>query len=106
MGYYPRTINDARMTEGQLDRWTDATRRYNRGEVNGLTYFVDHRNNSSGRDGYSASPYPTVASGVAAANAAGGDIVLIRAGTYNERMTFTKPVTLRTSRGSVVTIGQ
>ena len=36
---------------------------------------------------------------------AGGDIVLIRSGNYDEQMTITKPVTLRATRGPA-TIGE
>ena len=46
-----------------------------------------------------------ITAGMATANPAGGDIVLLRAGNYNEPMTITKPLTLRASRGDV-TIGQ
>ena len=100
-----KSLATLRMTEGQLDRWTDATRRYHPGEVSGFTYFVNRSNTSPPFNGYSADPFPTVVDGVAAANPAGGDIVLIRAGTYEERMTISKPVTLRASCG-IVTIGQ
>jgi nitrous oxidase accessory protein NosD len=47
-------------------------------------------------------PYPTVAAGVTAAAANGSDIVLVRAGNYNEPQIITKPLTLRATRGSAV----
>ena len=93
------------MTEGQLDRWTDATRRYHSGDVSGLTYFVNRSNVSPPFTGYSTDPFVTVADGIAKADPAGGDIVLIRAGTYSEAMAISKPLTLRASNG-MVTIGQ
>jgi len=117
-----RDFNNIRMTEGQLDKWADATRRYHRGEVSGLTFFVD-LNRPSGPptpDGLSTNPYRTVAEGFNAAVAefslpedsapGSGNIVLVRGGNYNERITLTAPprttVTLRAPRGSVVTIGR
>jgi hypothetical protein len=101
------TLSNIVLTDGQLDRWTDATRQYDflTGEVSGLTYFVDWTNSTAPFNGYSTDPYRTVAGGIAAANAAGGDIVLIRTGAYDEPMTVTKPVTLRPSRGPA-TIGE
>lgn len=96
---------NVRLTEGQLDRWTDATREYHFGEVSGFTYFVDYRHTSWPFTGYSKYPFSTVEDGIGAANPFGGDIVLIRAGSYNETMTINKPVTLRASHGPV-TIGQ
>ncbi len=97
-----QTLDNTRLTGGQLDRWTDATRRYHLGETTGVTYFVDRNNlTSPPYDGYSTDPHRTLAGGVAAANPAGGDIVLIRTGNYNEPMTITKPLTLRATRGTV-----
>lgn len=98
-------IDNMRLSEGQLDRWTDATRRYHSNEVSGLTYFVDWRNTTSPYNGYSADPYRTVLDGVNAANTGGGKIVLIRDGSYNETLTIAAPVTLRSGSG-IVSIGQ
>ena len=70
--------------------------------VTGSTRFVD-RANTCGSVGNSAcagrfgGPFPTLAQGVSVASA--GDIVLIRPGHYNERMTLTKAVTFRPTRG-------
>lgn len=96
------TLDNIRMTPGQLDRWTDATRLFHWGEVSGFTYFVQ-RSMPVTRpySGLSTDPYPNLAGGIAAANPNGGDIVLLRAGNYDEPMTITKPLTLRASRGNV-----
>ena len=99
------TIDTMRLTDGQLDRWTDATRQYHANEVSGLTYFVDQANTSAPFNGYSSDSYRTVADGVTAATQTTGNIALIRSGSYNETLTVTSPVTLRSSRGPV-TIGQ
>jgi hypothetical protein len=116
MGYYGATdcvglgedmitIENMRLTDGQLDRWTDATRRYRASDVDGLTYFVDWRNTTAPYNGYSTDPHRTIANGIGAAGDGGGDIVLVRAGQYAENLTVTKPVTIRANRGSVV-VGQ
>jgi hypothetical protein len=115
-------FNNVRRTEGQLDRWADATRRYHRGEVSGATFFVDRNRPPGGPapDGLSTNPYPTVAQGFSAAVAefslpessapGSGNVVLVRAGNYNERITLSAPagtiISLRAPRGSVVTIGR
>lgn len=96
------TLANLRMTDGQLDRWTDASRRYHAGEVSGLTYFVDGTNITAPFTGYSTDPYRTVAGALGASDPSGGDIVLIRAGSYDEPMTINRPVTLRASRGTAV----
>lgn len=98
------TIDNMRLTEGQLDRFSDATRLYHANEVSGLTYFVDWRNTTSPFNGYSTDPFQTVLDGVNAADPTGGDIVLIRDGVYNENLLLTEPVTLRANNG-IVTIG-
>ena len=99
------TVDTVRLSEGQLDRWTDATRRYHSNEVTGLTYFVDWRNNSAPFNGYSTDPYATVEDGLDAAAVGNGKIVNIRDGVYPENLLIDSPITLRASRG-VVTLGQ
>ncbi len=96
------TIDNMRLTQGQLDRWTDATRRYRYSDVSGFTYFVDWRSNAPPFSGYSYDPYQTVEAGINRANQDGGDIVLVRTGTYPENLQVTKRVTLRANRGAVV----
>ena len=99
------TYDNIRLTEGQLDRWTDATRRYHSGEVSGLTRFVDRANPQPSNDGYSTNPYRTVAAGISAATSPGQNIVSIRSGSYDEQFTTAQRVTLRATRGWV-TIGR
>ena len=93
-----------RFTNDQLDRLTDTASSSRRFVATGRTWFVDRncgsiiRNGSSRCDAFSG-PFGLVRDGVNSAQS--GDIVLIRAGNYNERTTFNRPVTLRASRGSV-----
>ncbi|HKX46252.1 MAG TPA: hypothetical protein VJP77_06085 [Planctomycetota bacterium] len=93
-------------TDGQLDRWSDATRFYAQlqGEVTGFTYFVD-KSWGGASNGYSTGPYKTIATGLASAAAVPGNILLVRSGAYAENLTLSAPVTLRASKGAV-TIGQ
>lgn len=97
-------FGNLRLTEGQMDRWTDWTRLAHPNEVSGLTHFVE--------DGYvgvsnglSTHPYSTLTDGLGAADAGGGDIVLLRAGTYDGPLTVSDPVVLRASLGSAVVGG-
>jgi hypothetical protein len=99
------TYDNIRLTEGQLDRWTDATRRYHPVEVSGLTWFVDRANSQLSNDGYSTNPYRTVVAGITAATSGGDRIVSIRSGSYNEQFSTAQRVTLRATRGWV-TIGR
>lgn len=94
-----------RFTEDQMDRLTDTASIARRFVASGRTWFVDRncgsiiRNGSSRCDAFSG-PFGLVRDGLN--NASSGDIVLIRAGNYNERTTFSRPATLRASRGAVV----
>jgi len=107
MSYQCDINEDFDLSEGQLDRYTDAARRYLAAEGTGVTYFVDGDNASPAPyDGYSTDPFPTVADGVAAATATGGNIVLIRPGAYAETGIFDKTVTLRAMRNGLVSIGE
>jgi hypothetical protein len=45
--------------------------------------------------------FPTIQSAVDAANAAGGDIIMVAAGTYSETVTITKPLTLKGAQAGV-----
>jgi len=110
MGEDVITIDNMRLTPGQLDHWADSTRQNNFnslsriGEVTGITYFVDGQHSTGTQNGYSTTPYQTVLHGVNAAYSGGGDIVLIRPGVYPENVFIDKKVTLRSSQG-VVSIG-
>lgn len=105
MSYHCDNADDFALSDGQLDRFADMARRYRAAACSGVTWFVDLDNASGPFDGYSTEPFATVQQGIAAANPAGGDIVVIRAGSYDEALTIAAPVTLRASRGTVV-IGQ
>lgn len=91
-----------RLTNDQMDRATDASNDARVSVTNGRTRFVDLDGNALLQFGSAGLPFVSVTGGVT--DASGGDIVLVRAGTYNETLTITKPVTLRASRG-VVRIG-
>lgn len=95
-----------RLTDGQLDRWADATRLHAQlqGEASGRSWFVDASHVGSS-NGYSFAPYTTVAAAVAAAGPGGADIVQLRGGNYPANLTIVKAVTLRASRG-VARLGQ
>jgi hypothetical protein len=102
-----------RLTELQLDRLTDTITDHRRFATTGRVWFVDRQNGCALQNGTAAcraglgGPYDHLIDGLDQANPAGGDIVLIRPGSYNERLTaFAKPVTLRATRQGPVTIGQ
>jgi len=89
-----------RLTSDQLDRLTDASNGTRSHVATGKTIFVDGNGVANGSPGSSTNPYRSVQEGVSIAN--NGDIILVRTGIYNERLTINKPVTLRASRGDVV----
>ena len=70
----------------------------------GMCFFVDD-NAPFFHNGRSANPFATLSQGISAADG-GGDIVMIRAGKYPERLTIRHPVTLRAPRGQTARIGQ
>ena len=89
------------LTSDQLDHWTDAANSSRIDDVTGRTRFVATTGSDLGA-GTSTSRYRTLARGVAVAASNGADIVLLRAGSYNEPQTITKAVTLRATRGSAI----
>lgn len=91
------------LTEGQLDRWADVASTTRLSACDGCTFFVQAGAGGL-QNGRSIGPFDRVAEGVAAATG-GGDIVLIRGGTYTETPTISSPVTLRAPRDQVVRIG-
>lgn len=95
------TFDNIRLTPGQLDLWTDTSRISNAHEASGLTYFVD-ANATAPFNGLSTDPFPTLASGLLAADPTGGDIVLLRPGTYSETGVIDQEVVLRARDGSAV----
>lgn len=89
-----------RFTSDQLDAWTDGANTPRLNAVNGRTRFVA----TSGNDlnlGTSGSRFRTLTRGVTVVNDP-QDIVLLRAGNYNEPQTITKALTLRATRGTVI----
>jgi len=112
MSYHCDVDSDFELTEGQLDRWADMTRMFLSTECTGRTLFVQFGSTAPAPDGYSLNhvpgggPFPTVFAGVVAASGAGGDIVVLRPGSYNEQFSITKPVTLRATRSGWATIGK
>jgi hypothetical protein len=93
-----------RQTEDQLDRWTDAANGVRAAVRSGQTWFVSTAGSIFG-SGSSASPFFWPSQGIGSANAAGGDIVLLRPGTYAQNITINKKVTLRATRGGPAVIG-
>lgn len=94
-----------RFTDDQMDLLSDTASVARNFVTTGRTWFVDRncgsiiRNGSSRCDAFSG-PFGLVRDGLNSASS--GDIVLIRAGNYNERTTFNRAATLRASRGAVV----
>lgn len=112
MSYHEAANKDTvenRMTEQQLDLFADIASRERAAFVSGLTIFLS----TGGSDavlgnpaGSSQLPYRTLGKGISVANLNGGDILLLRPGNYDERLTIEKPVTLRAPRTGWVTIGE
>lgn len=97
-----------RLTEGQLDRWTEGVDEYySRKKVrDGRTIFVDlKRHKRSGSLGTSTYPFVSVNHAIGAANSDGGDIILLKPGAYDEPVTISKPLTLRATRKGQASIG-
>lgn len=94
-----------RLTEQQLDKWIDSASTTRAAACSGRTFFVDD-NAVTFQNGRSTNPYDRVAEGVGAASAAGGDIVMVRGGSYPEPITISRPLTLRCPRGQTARIGQ
>jgi len=95
-----------RMTELQLDLHADTANSSRASFVSGSTVFVRTFALPFLENGSSRFPFDTVAEGVSAASANGTDIVLLRGGNYNERLTINKRVTLRATRTGWATIGK
>jgi hypothetical protein len=94
MSYHNKTStgqNTFRLTERQLDRWTDAANAARLTVTTGRTWYV----NGGG----------TVQTALSSANQSGGDIILIRPGAYNEHVSIRHPVTLRVTRAGPAIIG-
>lgn len=104
-GHPHQATSVTRMTEQQLDRWTD-TAYFSRAVVcDGRTYFVQAGAFLPTATGRSDHPFPAVGGGIGASNAS-GDIVMIRGGIYPETLRLSTPITLRSPRGHAARIGQ
>lgn len=93
-----------RLTEGQLDRWTDTTLNFYRRKVcDGRTWFVALQSLCS--EGTSVHPFDAVHLAVEAANGDGSDIILLQPGEYDAAITIGKPLTLRATRKGPASLG-
>jgi hypothetical protein len=94
-----------RLTELQLDHWTDAANGVRANVRAARTRFVELQGacpSCPTPTGKSTDPYRDVPQ--ALANAASGDILLIRPGTYSGPSLISQPVTLRATRRGAVRI--
>lgn len=86
-----------RLTELQLDRWTDTANGVRAGVRTARTRFVQQLSPCGGCSaGTSTDPFHSVPEALAGAGS--GDVVLLRPGTYTGPMTINQPVTLRATR--------
>jgi len=94
-----------RLTELQLDKWTDTASWSRRNVTNGRTHFVKVGGTRFPfSSGSSTNPHGSVST--ATFWVKDGDIILLRAGYYNEKVKIDKKrVTLRATRGGPVVIG-
>lgn len=88
-----------RFTDDQMDRMTDTSNEQRENESTGYTVFVDGNAVPEFATGSSIYPFATVADGAAVSSS---DILLIRAGSYPENLTFTTPLMMFASRGSAL----
>ncbi len=99
-----KDLIENRMTEAQLDLHADTANSTRAPFVSGKTRFVSTTGSDSSSGG-SGSPYRSVTKAVTISNPAGGDIILLRPGAYNEIITINKAVTLRAGRTGQIKIG-
>lgn len=103
-----------RLTELQLDRWTDIASTNTGGRLgvcDGVTIFVQP--NAVARPGFrglSTNPWPTIQAAQDDAanylrNLRLGSILILRPGAYNEQLTLNTPMTLRATSQGPATIG-
>jgi hypothetical protein len=85
-----------RLTPQQLDGWTDVANSDRSFAISGLTRYVSSKGNDFFFSGLNSKlPKKTVLEAVSSSNPAGGDVVLLRPGNYNEQFTINRPVTIR-----------
>lgn len=98
MSYHQTAV---RLTERQLDRWTDLASNERRAVCTGRTWFASEEGcltpNGNSTCGLFTGPYRWAYEAERRANAAGGDVITLRPGSY-EFNTFRRPVTLRATR--------
>lgn len=88
-----------------MDRWTDTYRDVRAVTATGKTHFVGGSRNMSATPGTSANSFTNLAQAVSAANNGGGDIIMIRPGSFDNSIRITKPVTLRATKPGPATVG-
>jgi hypothetical protein len=98
------TVESVR-TELQLDLVADMANTYRSAFVSGRTVFVSTSGSDSAASNSSTSPYATVGKALTRASPAGGDIILLRAGSYTGALSINQPVTLRATRQGQATLG-
>ena len=97
-------LNETRLTEDQMDRWTAAANIQRLAYVTGETQFVSTTGHNA-NDGLTVNtPIRTLQSAHTYVSSV-DDIILLKAGTYGENISVFNPCTLRATRGAV-TIGQ
>jgi hypothetical protein len=109
MSYHEATnknILENRMTEQQLDRVTDHANSDRHAFASGYTRYVSPTGNNTFSGLTNTLPKRTVLNAVNASASGGGDLILLRPGSYNEQITINKPVTLRATRAGWVNIGK
>jgi hypothetical protein len=84
-----------RLTPQQLDKWTRYANIERAFALSGRTRFVSPAGNDANPGLIGTSPKRTVVNAINASSAGGGDIVLLRPGSYDEQITISRPVTLR-----------
>jgi hypothetical protein len=104
MSYHGRQHSTTLFTPDQSDRWADSANNDRPAVRTGRTRFVSTTGDDTIGNGGSVLRYRTVAKAVSVVNSS-SDVVLVRAGSYDETMTITKALTLRSTRGTAV-IGQ
>ncbi len=98
-----------RITEGQLDRWTDAANVDRRGVADGRTWFVGTPTSGFG-NGTSGNPFLIVSLAQIAVHPQGGDIIVLKPGAHraallSNNLVLNKPLTLRATRAGAAVIG-
>jgi hypothetical protein len=97
--------NASRLTEQQLDRWSQSANLDRVAVRTGRMIFAQ-AGAPAGGNGSPASPYNTVAGAAgAAASDTAADIIILRPGSFNEAVTISTPVTLRATRQGAAVVG-